>query len=319
MKLRNAVVVLTGASSGIGRAAALQFADEGCKLVLAARDVAALDEVVQQCNTRGGEAIAVPTNVDDDASVRALRDQAVARFGTIDVWVNDAAHYVMGSVEETPLEAYRRVLETNFLGVVRGSQAALEVFRKKDRGVLINVGSVAGKSAYALASAYVASKHALHAFTEALRQELVGTAIEACIVAPGTVDTPLFQHAANYTGREIEAMKPIYAPERVARAIVSCAKRPRREVLIGLAPRVFSLSQMLMPWLWERMQPAAVARDHLGSGPVAPTPGNFDAPTGPHEVHGGWKERRSGGAKGAFLVGALALPLLIPLGRRLLS
>lgn len=322
--LKDSVVVLTGASSGIGREAALQFAREGCKLVLAARDGSALDEVARLCNELGGEAIAVPTDVSDDHAVRALRDAAVARFGRIDVWVNDAAAYMMGPVEETPTEAYKRLFEVNVLGVVNGTKAALEDMRKRDEGVIINVGSLAGKSAYPQASAYCASKHAVHAFTQALREELVGSnsKIEACIVAPGTVDTPLFQHAANYTGREIEAMRPIYSAARVAHAIVHCAKRPRREVLVGAMPKSFSLMQMLLPGVFERVQPKMIESDHLGDAPVAKNEGNLYVPTAPHDVSGGWKQRKSMGVGLIAAFAALAIPALYfgaPHARRLLS
>lgn len=299
-------MVVTGASSGIGREASLQFAIEGAKLVLAARDVAALDAIAAECRERGAEAIAVPTDVTDALAVDALRDAAVARFGTIDVWVNDAAAYLMGSVEATPAEAYKRLFETNVLGYVHGTKAALREMRRTGRGVIINVGSVAGKVVYAQASGYCASKHAVHAFTEALRQELVGTDIHACIVAPATVDTPLFEHAANYTGQEIKAMKPVYRPERVASAIVRCAKRPRREILVGGAPRLFSLFQLVAPWLFERIQPRIVARDHLADTPQAPTEGNLYRATGGHEVHGGWK---ANSRKGLALAGIAALML----------
>ncbi len=304
-------MVVTGASSGIGRAAAVQLAAEGAKLVLAARDAAALDEVARACQEHGAEAIAVPTDVSHASEVDALAEAAIARFGTIDVWVNDAAGYVLGSVESTPTEVYEQILRTNFMGYVHGAKAALREFRRKGTGVLINVGSVAGKVAYAQSSAYCASKHAIHALTEALRQELVDTDIEACIVAPATIDTPLFQHAANYTGREMKAMPPIYRPERVASAIVSCAKRPRRELLVGVAPFVMTLAQILAPGLFERRQPKMIAKNHLKDTPQPPTRGNLFEPTGPHDVRGGWKREGAGRkvAKAAAALAALAVPV----------
>jgi NADP-dependent 3-hydroxy acid dehydrogenase YdfG len=288
--LRGAVVVLTGASSGIGRVAAQMFAEKGAKVVLAARDGGALEDVVRLCERRGGEAIAVPTDVRDEGQVRALRDAAVARFGRIDVWVNDAAVYMMGSFERVPSEDVRALLETNVMGMVHGSKAAITQFRAQGGGTLISVGSVAGKVAYAQASAYCASKHAIHALNAALRQELVGSPIQACIVAPATVDTPLFDHAANYTGREMRAMPPIYRPERVARAIVRCAERPRREVLVGGAPFMMSLMQLLTPWLFERVMPQLVARTHLQRRAGRDTRGNFRQPLPPHADRGGWKD-----------------------------
>ena len=315
--LNGAVVVITGASSGIGREAALQFAAEGSRLVLAARDAEALEEVAALCRDRGAEAIAVPTDVSDEGRVDALRDAAVAQFGVVDVWVNDAAAYMMGPVDEVPAAAVRRLFDVNLMGVVHGCRAALAVMKPRDRGVIINVGSVAGKAAYAQASAYCATKHAVHGFTEALRQELVGCGVEACIVAPATVDTPLFEHAANYTGREIEAMKPIYSPTEVAAAIVACARRPRREVLVGAAPRMMAMMQTMTPGLFERMQPKLVEREHLGGHARARSSGNLFSTREPHQVDGGWRERKPVDPRP--MLGAAAVASLVGFGAYVLA
>jgi NADP-dependent 3-hydroxy acid dehydrogenase YdfG len=292
--LTGKVVVITGASSGIGRAAARAFAAEGARLVLAARDPESLESSARDCRATGAEAIAVPTDVTGPAAVERLRCRAVEQFGRIDVWVNDAAVYAMGSIESTPPEAFRRLFETNVGGVVHGAQAALRQFREQgDRGVLVNVGSVAAHAPYAQAWAYSASKHAIRAITDAIRQEVRGTRIDACLVSPATVDTPLFQHAANYTGREIRAMRPIDAPEHVARAIVAAARRPRRERIVGAAARAMVALHALVPWLFNRMQPAFVERDHLGPEPREASAGNLYAPVPPHAVEGGCRARRS--------------------------
>lgn len=297
-ELKGAVVVLTGASSGIGRAAALLFAQRGARLVLAARDPDSLEEVAQECReSHGTDAVSVVTDVRDEASVDALAQVAVERFGRIDVWVNDAAVYMMGALDECPTQAIKDLFETNILGMLYGLRAAMAAFRRTGRGVLINVGSVAGKVSYAKAGPYCASKHAVHAMTEALRQEIRGTDIHACLVVPATVDTPLFQHAANYTGREILAMRPIYPATRVAEAIVSLAERPRREAVIGSAPRMMTLMDRLLPWLFERVIRAVVDVDHLGRRGEARSGGNIAMTRGPHAVEGGWKARRSPAAK----------------------
>lgn len=288
--LYGAVVVITGASSGIGRETALQMAKHGARLVLAARDEDALNDVVHACNECGAEAFAVPTDVSDESEVEALRDAALAKLGVIDVWVNDAASYMMGRVDAVPADAVKRLFEVNVLGVINGSRAALTHFRQRNKGVIINIGSVAGKAPYALASAYCATKHAVHGFTEALRQELATTPIQACLIVPATVDTPLFDHAANFTGRTIEAMRPYYPAERVAEAIVDCALYPRREVLVGAAPRV--LAAMSATPGYEKMQPKLIEREHLGREARGPSSGNLYLPEEPHQVEGHWRERK---------------------------
>lgn len=306
--LDGAVVVLTGASSGIGRIAAEMFAKKHAKLVLASRAEAPLQQVMKLCVELGAEAIVVPTDVRDESAVLALRDAAVQRFGRIDVWVNDAAVYMMGALEEVPSDVVRLLLETNVMGVVHGAKAALSQFRKQGTGTLISVGSVAGKVPYAKASAYCASKHAVHALTAALRQELVGTKIEACVVAPASVDTPLFDHAANFTGLEMKVMPPIYRPHRVAREIVRCAEFPRREVLVGATPRVMSLFHAFMPWLYERVLPRFIATSHLGRMPAPKVPGNVSKTLPPYAVAAGWKRGRESVLEP--LAGGEAAPLI---------
>jgi NADP-dependent 3-hydroxy acid dehydrogenase YdfG len=290
-ELHGAVVVITGASSGIGRVTAKQFAEQGAKVVLAARDGKALDDVAMLCERRGGIALPVLTDMRDEAQVNHLRQVAVSRFGRIDVWVNAAASYMMGPFERVPAEQFRVLLEINVMSVVHGCQAALEQFRAQGRGTLITVGSVAGKAAYAQASAYCASKHAIHALHETLRQELSGTRIKACLVTPATVDTPLFQHAANYTGRQLRAMPPVQSPERVAAAIVACARSPRREVVVGTSARIMGLLGRFMPSMLERFSPTIVSHEHLGTRGAGDTVGNFERPMPPHADAGGWRRR----------------------------
>lgn len=293
-KLDGAVVVLTGASSGIGRVAAKMFARRNAKLVLAARSADALTQVVKRCVQLGAEAIAVPTDVRDESQVLALRDAAVARFGRIDVWVNDAASYLAGNLEDVPAELVRGLFETNIVGTFNGAKAALTQFRKQGTGTLISLGSIAGRTPYAGASAYCASKHAVHAMNAALRQELVGTRIHACVVAPASVDTPLFDHAANYTGLEMRVRPPVDPPRRVARAILRCAERPRREVFVGGAPSVMTLLHLLLPWLYERVRPELAASPRLGPLPAPKVAGNIPETLPPYADEAGWRTGREG-------------------------
>ncbi len=305
------MVVLTGASSGIGRATAFAFAARGARLVLAARDAEALSQVARECHdTMGALAVTAPVDVREESSVRAVADVALERFGRIDVWINAAGVSMFGPIEACPTRAVRELFETNVMGVLHGMRAALDVFRRQRSGVVINVGSIAGKVAYAESGPYCASKHAVHALTEAVRQELRGANIHACLVVPETVDTPLYAHAANYSGRQILAMRPIADADRVAKAIVRCALRPRRERKVGALPRLLPWLLAAVPWALDKLLRAVVLREHLGRAGAVADDGNLTMPREPHAIDGGWKSRRSPPTRIAAGVRTLALPVL---------
>jgi NAD(P)-dependent dehydrogenase (short-subunit alcohol dehydrogenase family) len=203
------------------------------------------------------------------------------------------------------------VIETNFFGCVYGARAALPLFREQGRGVLVNVSSVVAVLAQPYTSAYSASKQAIRSLGASLRQELAlegASEIHVCTVLPATIDTPLFQHAANYTGRAVRAMSPVYSADRAARAIVSLASTPQREVFVGNAGRLLNLQRTLTPAAAERAYATLVDTQHLSAEvPAQPTPGNLYAPmpegTG---VSGGW---RNGGVMRAVGSGlAMAVP-----------
>lgn len=319
--VRGAVVVITGASSGIGRAAALAFAREGACLVLAARREHLLNEVVRECGEHGGEAIAIRTDVTDPHAVELLAQAAERRFGRIDVWINNAGVTAIGRFERLPADAFRQVIETNLFGCVNGARAALARFAAQGEGILINNASLNAYLPQPYASAYVTSKYAVRAFSDCLRTEwLDEPGIAICTVLPAMIDTPFFQHAANYAGHPIKAMPPIYAAEKVAETLVSLAKSPRRETFVGPSGPVMAFLRNLAPSLGNRLVARAVERGHFyknqGIGPFDGnlyTPMNEGGGTG-----GGWRSQPGNGGSwmtwgiAGLAVGAAALLLSRP-------
>jgi NAD(P)-dependent dehydrogenase (short-subunit alcohol dehydrogenase family) len=309
LAIADTVTVITGASSGIGRATALKLAGRRGTVVLASRQADALREVARECQERGGQALAVPTDVADEAQVRELGRQAIAAFGRLDVWVNDAAVTMLGRFEDCPPEAFRRIIDTNFFGYVHGVRTALPYFREQGHGILINVASVVSRVGNPFATAYAASKAAILAFSESLRMELRDTpGIEVCNVLPATIDTPLFQHAANFAGRAVRAMPPVYAPEEVAEAIVDLIRHPRREVKVGNAGRMIAMQALLPRALSEGMMTRKIAREHFQDRPSHPSLGNvFQPEPDLNAVHGGWMEDGNGARSAARIGGTLAV------------
>lgn len=232
------VIVITGASSGIGLATAQAAARAGAKVVLTARNNEALAKATQQITEAGGTATYVPADVADRAALQHVADRAVERFGGFDTWVNNAGVSIWGRIEEVSEADNRRLFETNFWGAVNGSLIAVRHLKPRG-GALINVGSVTSDMALPVQGMYSASKHALKGFTDALRIELMeeDAPVSVTLIKPGSIDTPLPQHARNYGDREPKLPGPVYPPEDVADAILHAAIHGPRELFVGGGPR----------------------------------------------------------------------------------
>jgi short-subunit dehydrogenase len=289
-KIKKCVAVVTGASSGIGRATALRLAEKKAALVLTARSAKSLEEVAEECERLGGRAISVAADVGNEQAMKDVASKAVERFGRLDVWINNAAVTLFGRAEEVPSEAFRRVLETNFFGYVNGARAAVPHFREQGRGILINVSSQVGKVGAPYLSAYVASQFAVNGFAESLRMEVQDAPdIHICSVLASSIDTPFFQHAANYTGRAVKPLEPIYTPETVAETIERMVRHPKREAVAGTAAGAMMLARYMAPGMTEKGLARQVDQNHFQDRPALPTDGNlFEPMESWNAVHGGW-------------------------------
>jgi NADP-dependent 3-hydroxy acid dehydrogenase YdfG len=262
--IRDRVVVITGASSGLGRALAVEMAQRGAKLVLAARRSDELEITARLCGAHGAEALVVKTDVTHEHEVDHLAAAALERWGRIDVWVNNAGVTLFAPLENEPFAAHRRVIETNLFGSIYGARAVIPIFRKQHHGVLINVGSVLSEVGQAFVPSYVISKHGVRGLSEALRVEVADEPdIHVCTVMPYAIDTPHFQVATNRIGQTVFAMPPVQEPEDVARVIADVAERPRRTRRV---PRVVALglaAHALFPRTVERVLLDALRRWHV--------------------------------------------------------
>jgi NAD(P)-dependent dehydrogenase (short-subunit alcohol dehydrogenase family) len=241
-RLNEQTVVVTGASSGIGRQTALRLAAKGASVVVTARNGTALAAVADEIRRAGGRALAVPTDVTDEAQVQALAGRAAETFGGIDTWVNNAGVSAYGSMEQLGSDEFRRVLDVNFLGQVYGCRAALPYLKQRGAGALICVGSALSDRAVPMQSAYCASKHAVKALTESLRVELeeAGSEIQVTLIKPSSMNTPLFDQAATHMGVKPKPMTPVYDPDLVAQAICYAAEHRTREIAVGGASKLLS-------------------------------------------------------------------------------
>lgn len=261
--MQTKTVVITGASSGVGKAMALELAGHRAKLVLAARRQEALDELVKECNELGGLAVAVPTDMRSIESIRQLAVKAFQFGGAIDVWINNAGVLAAGALEEVPAEVNEDVIRVNLLGYMHSAHTVLPYFKEQGYGVLINNISVGGWFPTPYSAAYTASKFGLRGFFESLKGELNEYPhIHICDLYPGFLDTPGMQHAANYTGKVLKPAPPVYSPQKVARKVVSIIQCPRSRTTIGASAAFLRLAFHLFP-AFTRNITASVIRTYL--------------------------------------------------------
>lgn len=285
--LKEQVIVVTGASSGIGLCTALLAAERGAQVVLLARSSETLNEIVHAINADGDRAQAICLDVSDRGAVERAVADVLALHGRIDTWVNNAGVAIYGRLDEPTDEDHRRLFDINFWGVVNGSLAALSAL-KASRGVLVNVGSEVSDAVVPLQGMYSASKHAVKGFTDALRveQEQVEDApISVVLIQPTAVNTPYPQHARNYLDREPKLPSPLIDPHRVAEAILDAAESGGRDVKVGAMSHLNTTTSKILPRLADRMSALQAKRQQYDEPPRDPA-GTLFKPGGGGRVYG---------------------------------
>jgi NAD(P)-dependent dehydrogenase (short-subunit alcohol dehydrogenase family) len=248
------VVVVTGASAGVGRAVAREFAERGADVAFIARGIVGLEAAAKEVEAAGRRALPLPLDVADAAAVEEAAARIEAELGPIDVWVNDAMTSVFSPIEETPAEEFRRVAEVTYLGVVHGTQTALRRMRPRDRGVIVQVGSALAFRGIPLQAPYCAAKHAVTGFTDSLRAELIheGSSVRVTEVHLPALNTPQFGWVRSRLPKKARPIPPIYQPEVAAQAIVWAATHRRRHLHVGLPTVATIWASRLFPGLVDR-------------------------------------------------------------------
>jgi NAD(P)-dependent dehydrogenase (short-subunit alcohol dehydrogenase family) len=293
------IVAITGASAGVGRATARQFAAEGWDVAVIARNRARLDEASNEIRQHGVRALAVEADVADYSLLQAAAVRIERELGPIDVWINNAMATIFAPVASIEPAEFRRATEVTYLGQVYGTMAALSVMRPRNRGTIVNIGSALSYRAIPLQSAYCGAKYAVRGFTDALRSELIHDGSDIKLVMPHlpAVNTPQFDWALNKMGRRTQPVPPIFQPEVIARGIYFAATHPqRREVWIGMPTIKVILANKLAPGLLDRYLASTAYSGQLTDEPAAPdAPANlFNTVDGAYAAHGRFDRRARG-------------------------
>jgi NAD(P)-dependent dehydrogenase (short-subunit alcohol dehydrogenase family) len=263
--LAEQVIVVTGASSGIGLVTARMAAAQGAAVVAAARNGQALEALVEEIRGRGGRAICIVCDVGREDAVNRVAERAVQAFGGFDTWVNNAGIAIFGQVWDVPLADWRRMFDTTYWGVVHGSLAAVRHFRQHGRaGAIVNVGSFFDQRATPVQGTYASAKFAVRGFTDVLRMELEheGLPVSVSLVHPGRIDTPYNEHAGNYMPMQPVHRGMVYPPEAVAEAILWCAAHPKRDMYIGSQAKAAALIGAIAPRLTDKLMERIMYSSH---------------------------------------------------------
>lgn len=312
--LTNKTVVITGASSGTGKAAAIEFAGLRANLVLAARNEQALNEVADECRELGVDVLVVPTDVTDAKAVIELANIANDWKNRLDVWVNNAGILAAGEFDKTPMEVHQQVIHTNLLGYMNGAHAAMPIFKAQGYGTIINNISIGGYLPVPYGAGYTASKFGLRGFSEALKGELSAWPdIYVCDLFPPFLDTPGIQHAGNYTGKALKPAPPVINPRRVAQAMVKVACNPKSNSYVSGTSTLLKLSHALFPEITTKLTGFVMRRYFKTAPSIPPTDGNvFNSVDYGMSISGGWAGNSKAGkyagyAAAGVLAGAIAV------------
>jgi NAD(P)-dependent dehydrogenase (short-subunit alcohol dehydrogenase family) len=311
------VVVVTGASAGVGRATALAFARRGCRVALLARGRERLESAAREVEAAGGIALVLPCDVADADAVFAAADKVAGEWSRIDVWVNNAMATIFAPVDEIAPDEFRRVTDVTYLGQVYGTLAALRYMRAHDEGTVVQVGSALSYRAIPLQSAYCAAKFAVRGFTDALRSELIHekSRIRLTMVQLPAVNTPQFDWARSRLPRRLQPVPPIHQPEAAAEAIVRASTEAPRELWVGTPTLQAIIGNMVAPGLLDRLMARRAWNGQMTPEPApSDRPGNLtEAPPGDPGTQGRFTavaSSRAVAVSAATLRGALAVTVL---------